>query len=146
MKYTTEVDIDRSRTQVIEKFEDVDNFHRWQPGFVSMEHLSGTPGAAGAKSKLHYKMGKREVEMVETVIENKLPEHLFQSFEAKNVFNVQHNYFEELPGGGTRWRSESEFKFGGFMKIIGFLMPGAFKKQTKKFMVDFKAFAEESDN
>jgi len=39
--------------------------------------------------------------------------------------------------------SESEFEFAGFgMKLIGFLMPGAFKKQSLKYLTDFKDFAE----
>ncbi|WP_337251640.1 hypothetical protein [Maribacter halichondriae] len=39
---------------------------------------------------------------------------------------------------------ETDFQFEGFMmKTMGFLMPGAFKKQSKKYMEDFKAFAEE---
>lgn len=29
------------------------------------------------------------------------------------------------------------------MKIIGKLMPGEFKKQSRQFMEDFKAFAED---
>jgi hypothetical protein len=37
---------------------------------------------------------------------------------------------------------EQEFQFKGFMKIIGFLFPGAFKKQSLKYLVDFKQFAE----
>ncbi|MEO2058942.1 MAG: SRPBCC family protein, partial [Mesonia sp.] len=40
--------------------------------------------------------------------------------------------------------SESEFQFSSFaMKVMGFLMPGAFKKQSLKYMKDFKAFVED---
>ena len=41
------------------------------------------------------------------------------------------------------WVSESEFQFQGFgMKLFGFLMPGAFKKQSQKYLNDFKNFVE----
>lgn len=30
----------------------------------------------------------------------------------------------------------------GFMKIVGWLMPGAIKKETQKLMDQFKVFAE----
>jgi hypothetical protein len=30
----------------------------------------------------------------------------------------------------------------GFMKVIGFLMPGSFRKQSRQHLEDFKAFAE----
>ena len=38
--------------------------------------------------------------------------------------------------------NDQEFRFKGFMKIIGLLMPGAFKKQSKKYLEDFKYFVE----
>jgi hypothetical protein len=38
--------------------------------------------------------------------------------------------------------TEQEFQFSGFMKLIGMFMPGAFKKQSCKYMNAFKEFAE----
>ena len=58
------------------------------------------------------------------------------------TIHIQKNYFRE-ENGKTRWISESEFQFSGFgMKLMGLLMPGAFKKQSLKYMEDFKNFAE----
>ncbi|WP_436762996.1 SRPBCC family protein [Streptosporangium sp. V21-05] len=43
----------------------------------------------------------------------------------------------------TLWESESEYRFSGFlMKPVGFLVPGAFRKQSRQHMRDFKTFAE----
>jgi len=43
----------------------------------------------------------------------------------------------------TLWESESEFRFDGLlMKLMGRLMPGTFRKQSRQHMQDFKAFAE----
>ena len=42
------------------------------------------------------------------------------------------------------WRSDSHFKFSGFMKLMGLFMPGAFKKQSQQSLDRFKAFAESS--
>ena len=42
----------------------------------------------------------------------------------------------------TKYISEQEFQFKGFMKVIGFIMPGAFKKQSMKYLEAFKNFAE----
>ena len=59
------------------------------------------------------------------------------------MHNIQHNYFEELPNGHTKWTSKSEFQASSFMlKAMMFLMPGAFKKQSLQYMNDFKNFAE----
>ncbi|WP_271770345.1 SRPBCC family protein [Aquimarina algiphila] len=143
MEYTLDIEIKLPRNQVIEKFDNEENLKYWQKGFIGMEHLSGQKGKTGAISKLTYKMGKREIEMIETITFLDLPEALHLTFDAKNVYNIQENYFEELSNGNTKWTSKNEFKFSGFMKFMGFIMPSAFKKQSYSYMQDFKSFAEE---
>lgn len=143
MEYTLEIIIKLSRDKVIEKFDNEENMKHWQKGFVSMEHLSGIKGKTGSVSKLTYNMGKREIEMIETITLLDLPESIHLTFDAKNVYNIQENYFEILPDGNTRWISKNKFNFNGYMKLIGFLMPGAFKKQSISYMEDFKMFVED---
>ncbi|MEW7291287.1 SRPBCC family protein [Aquimarina sp. 2304DJ70-9] len=143
MEYTLDIEIKSPRKEVVAKMDSEENLKHWQKGFVSMEHLSGEKGKTGATSKLTYKMGKREFEMIETITMLDLPDAIHLTFDAKNVYNIQENYFEELPNGNTKWVSKNEFRFNGFMKIMGFFMPGAFKKQSLSYMKDFKAFAEE---
>lgn len=143
MKYTTEITIDLPREEVIKKLDNPDNMKHWQRGLISVEHLDGIPGKVGAKMKLRYKLGQRDMELIETITKTNFPETLHANYDAKNVHNIQRNYFEELISGKTKWRSESEFYFSGFMmKMMSLLMPGAFKKQSLKYMQDFKAFAE----
>lgn len=142
MKYTNEVEINRPIDKVIELFDNPANMSKWQPGFISMEPLTGSPGQTGATSKLKYKMGKREVEMIETITHRNLPHEFHGTYEARGVYNVQKNYFKETAPGRTKWTSESEFRFSGMMKLIGWLMPGAFKKQSQKYLDLFRDFAE----
>lgn len=142
MKYTNEIVIDKTRDEVIALFDNPDNMKHWQEGFQSLEHLSGEPGTLGAKSKLTYKMGKRTVEMVETITVRNLPEEFSGTYEAKGVWNEVKNYFVEVEEGKTKWIADCEFRFSGFMKVIAFFMPGAFKKQSMKYLVSFKKFAE----
>lgn len=142
MKYSNQIEINLPVQKVIELFDNPDNMVKWQPGFISFEPLSGTPGQPGAKSKLKYKMGKREVEMIETITVRDLPKEFSGIYEAKGVFNEVKNYFTETGNNKTKWVSECEFKFGGMMKLIGWLMPGAFKKQSQKYLDLFKEFAE----
>lgn len=116
----------------------------WQKGLKSYEFLSGTPGKEGSKMELHYLMGKRQVVMVETIIKSNLPYEFHATYDAKGVHNIQMNYFKDIDGKQTVWVSESEFQFSGiFMKLMALLMPGAFKKQSCKYLEDFKAFAEQ---
>ena len=144
MKYTSSIEINRPVDRVIELFDSTDNMFKWMKGLQSFEAISGNPGQVGAKSRLKFKMGKREIEMIETITVKNLPDEFSGTYEAKGVFNVVKNKFIALPGNKTKYISEQEFKFLGFMKIIGFLMPGAFKKQSMKYLNDFKTFVEQS--
>jgi hypothetical protein len=107
-----------------------------------MEHISGEPGKPGAKSRLKYQMGKRLIEMEETITKNNLPHEFDGTYSAKGVFNIMKNKFVPVGENKTKWVSETEFQFSGFMKIIGFFMPGAFKKQSQVYLDKFKKFAE----
>ncbi|MBW8200487.1 SRPBCC family protein [Flagellimonas abyssi] len=142
MKYTTEIVVDVPREEFIKKMDDPDNMKHWQQGLIGYEQLSASPGQEGSRMSLSYEMGKRKMDLVETIIKKNLPEEIHMTYETKGVHNIQKNYFKE-EDEKTRWVSESEFQFSGFgMKLMGFLMPGAFKKQSLKYMQDFKAFAE----
>ncbi|MAN26101.1 MULTISPECIES: SRPBCC family protein [Mesonia] len=144
MKYTVEVVIEKSREEVINKIGSIENLKHWQSGLVKAEPISGILGEEGSKMKLEYKIGKREMTLIETIIKKKLPTEFHATYDTKGVHNIQKNYFQESKPQQTRWISECEFQFSGFtMKIMGFLMPGAFKKQSLKYMNDFKAFVEE---
>ena len=143
MKYTLTIDIDLPRQKVIELFDDPDNLKHWQEGFISLEPVSGKPGEVGAKSRLQYRMGKREIEMIETITERNLPETFSGTYDANGVHNIVRNRFEPVGENQTRWVAENEFIFAGFMmKVMGWLMPGAFRKQSLKYLEAFKAFVE----
>ena len=145
MKYTTETDINKSREKVIELFDNSDNLAKWQPDLISFEHMSGDPGEVGAKSKLKYKMGKREIEMIETITVRNLPDEFSGTYEAKGVFNTFVNKFEVIDDNTTRWWTESDFSFSGFMSVMSLFMGGAMRKQTRTVMNRFKEFAENND-
>ena len=143
MKYSLDILIDLPRQEVISKLDSVENIKHWQRGLVGVEHLSGTPGEVGAKMKLSYKFGSREMQMVETITKRDFPKEFHATYETKGMHTVQQNFFEETSEGQTKWTSNSEFITSGFgMKLMAFLMPGAFKKQSNQYLEDFKNFAE----
>jgi len=142
MKYTCEIDVAVSRDKFIALFDNPDNLIKWQAGFVSMTPLSGEPGTAGAKSTMVYKMGKRNIEMIETIETRQMPEKFTAIYEAKGMWNSVENTFSETASGGTNWFMDTEFRSSGLMKLMALFMPGMFKKQSVKMMNDFKAFAE----
>ncbi len=146
MKYTNEIAVDLPLKRTVELFDNPDNMKYWMPGLLSFETYEGKAGKPGAKSKLRFKMGKREMEMIETIEESNFPENFVGTYEAPGVWNRQVNRFEAIDENTTRYISESEFKFQTLsMKIFGWLMPGAFKKQSQKYLEHFKDFAENAE-
>jgi hypothetical protein len=143
MKYTNEIEIDLPIERVVKLFDDPENMKHWQPGLISLEHLSGEPGKVGARYKLLYQMGRRKIEMIETITKRDFPWEFAATYLTRGVLNKVSNKFTRLGPDKTRYVTESEFHFSGFMKIIAWLMPGAFRKQSQKFLDDFKKFAEQ---
>lgn len=141
MKYTVEVIIDLPRDKVIELFDSTENMYNWQPTLKSHKQLSGDPGKKDAKMKLVYNERGKDMEMIETIIEQNLPEKMVTAYEAKGVYNVNINNFVE-EADKTRWIMEADFKFKGFMRVMAFFMRGAFPKSTLASMNMFKDFAE----
>jgi hypothetical protein len=143
MEYTVEIELELPRRRVLELFDDQDNMPKWMEGLQSFEHLSGTPGRPGARSKLVFLMGKRRIEMIETVTVRNLPDEFSGTYDAKGMHNAVENHFVELAPQRTNWISHNVFELSGFMKVMGWIMKGAFVKQSLKYMRNFKAFAEE---
>lgn len=144
LEYDTTIVIDLPRDKVIELFDNADNMPKWQKGLQSFEHLSGKPGQVGAKSKLVYLMGSRRLEMIETITRRDLPDAFDGTYDVEGVHNVVENRFSELGPDRTLWESHNVFEMKSLvMKVVAFLMPGMFRKQSQKYAEDFKAFAEQ---
>ena len=144
MKYEFEIEINQPRTKVIELFDNPENLKKWQPGFISFKYMEGEAGKPGAKSIVKYKMGKRDIEMIETIISRNLPDEFSGIYETRGMWNKVENFFMEISADKTKWKTVNEFKASGFTKFFVWLMPRAFKKQTLQYMKLFKDFCEKS--
>jgi hypothetical protein len=142
MKYTIEIEIEQPRDVVSELIGDLETRKTWQPDLLEIEPLEGEPGREGSTALLKYRMGKAVLEMKETVEENRLPDRFSCTYQADKVWNRVENHFEDAANGGTLWRFTSEFRFSGFMKFMAMILPGMFRKQSLKYMTQFKDFAE----
>lgn len=142
MRYTVSIDINAPLNEVISRFDDPEKMKEWMTGLVSFETIEGEPGQVGSKARLVFQMGKRNLEMFETITVRDLPGRFDGYYEAKGVYNEVGNVFEAIDEHTTRQTSAQFFKFNGGMKIIGWLFPKTFKKQSMKYLEDFKAFVE----
>lgn len=144
MKYTCEITIKRPIDEVISKLDSPQNLKHWQAGLIAAEHISGTPGELGAKMRLKYQFGNRQVELIETIVKRSFPDEFHATYTTSGMRNIQKNYFKSTKKGNTKWLSETEFQPTSLrMRVLLFLMPSAFKKQSLKYMEDFKNFVED---
>ena len=145
MKFTCTAVIDRPIAKVVEVFKNPGNLKKWQPGLMSVEPISGTPGTVGAKTKLVFQNKKQQdVVLTETIQISNLPAELSALYEHVHMVNTMTHRFTSLGPNFTKWEADVHYtKFNLLLpKIIGFIMPGMFQKQTQKWLDSFKAFAE----
>jgi hypothetical protein len=144
MNFTCTVDIDLSQKKVVELFKDSDNNKEWQDGFQSTELISGKLKEVRAKSLLKFKNGKRLMELQETVLVSDLPSEFTGEFVHIHMSNTMQNLFTEVDENTTRWTANIEYtKLNSLLiKIIVKFFPNMFKKQTQKWLDQFKVFAE----
>ncbi len=144
MKYQCSVDIDLPIERVVELYDDPDNYKAWQDGFVSYTPLSNNPGEPGAKSRLLYDHNGREMELIETIKVKNLPYEFTAVYEHQMMTNVMKNSFIPISSYKTRYEVEVEYvKFKHFIgKLMARFIPFVFKRQTEKWLNQFKSFAE----
>ena len=117
------------------------------------EPLSGVHGQVGTKSRVVLQTGRQKFEGTETITRrepadlSEIPTgsvvHFEREIVGEGMWSAAHERLTEAGPETTLWVSESEYRFSGvLMRLVGALMPGAFRKQSLLHMQDFKAFAE----
>lgn len=142
MKYMCSIDVNKPLNEVLALFSNPVNRRSWMEGFVSSALISGKEGQVGAKSEMEFLVAKRKIKMIETIIVNKLPDEFTCTYEATGVINTVKCMFAEISDTKTDFCTVQEFQFKGIYKIVALLMPDTFKKQSKKYLSDFKIFCE----
>jgi hypothetical protein len=142
MKYQTEIIIHKSRQIVVELFKNINKQKEWQKNLKEIKTMNGDKRQTGDVNHLIFDNNNKVIEMKETVLENNLPFSFKVLYEANGIVNIIENKFTEVNIETTKWQSDVEFKFKGFMKIATILMKSAFKSQTNNVMSNFKEFVE----
>ncbi len=157
MKYTVSIEIALPREEVAQLLADPAHLPRWLRGLVLHEPLRGEHGQLGTRSRVVIQTGGRTMECTETITRREpadlrgIPSTTVVHFEreivGEGMWSAVRDRLIEAGPATTLWESESEFRFSGvLMKLVGRLMPGAFRKQSKQHMQDFKAFAEQGED
>ncbi|MEV6243206.1 SRPBCC family protein [Lentzea sp. NPDC051838] len=153
MKYTVSIEIALPREQVVQLLADPAQMPMWLRGLVLHEPLDGVHGQLGTKSRVVMQTGQQKFEATETITRrepadlHEIPAasvvHFEREIVGKGMWSAAREQFTEAGPDTTLWVSENEYRFDGvLMRLVGLLMPGAFRKQSLQHMQDFKAFAE----
>jgi hypothetical protein len=143
VKFTLELPLKRSRTEVWKAFDHPESRKKRQPSLMSFETISGTQGQAGAVSKLTYKEREREFSLMERVTHREEPHRLDSVYENDFADNTVRNTFIEQDKENTLWRVETEFKFKTlFMRILGPIMKKNYVIRTQREMERFRELVE----
>ena len=143
MKYTQEIIINTPLEMCVNKIYAKANLKHWQRGLNYVEHIYGTPGNFGAKTKMHFKIRKKEMTVVETITHSNLPYEWHGIYATDSMDIMQQNYFESTTDNRTKWTNVNEIvPLNRKMWFLISIMPNVFKKQSLQYMKDFKNFAE----
>ena len=144
MKFGGTIIIDKPYAEVAALFADKKNLKEWQDGFQKKELMSGTEGENGAISKIYLAQGKREMELVETVVDNQLPHSFEAHYHHKHMDNTLKTSFIPINDTQTEYKTEGEYTRISWVmpKFMALLFPSIFRKQAYKWMENFKSFVE----
>lgn len=143
MKYTCSITINLPLKKTAELWNNEAHFSKWQDDFKSIELISGSKDTVGAKSRILFD-GKQKIELIETVLISNLPTEKKALYEHVHMINTQHTQFEAINPNTTLFTSTVEYtKFNKFIiRMLARLFPNIFKKQSERWMEQFKVFAE----
>lgn len=154
MKYTVSIEIALPRERSVQLLADPAHTPKWLRGLVLHEPQNGVHGQVGTKSRVVIQTGRQKFEATETITRrdpadlNAIPAgsvvHFDREIVGEGMWSVARERLTEAGPETTLWVSENEYRFSGLlMRLVGLLMPGAFRKQSLQHMQDFKAFAEQ---
>lgn len=144
MELRNEIIIDAPMEFVASYIRRSDHFDKWQDDFQSATLLEGNKNEVGAKTRMLYKFGKSDMELIETVRSNNLPNSFEALYEHKHMDNTMYSSFEDQGNGKTLYATQVNYiELKGLMiKIMAKLFSGKFKKGPEKWMQQFKTFVE----
>ncbi|MBK8503417.1 MAG: SRPBCC family protein [Saprospiraceae bacterium] len=144
MKHKGSIDIAKPRSEVVKYFADPSYLGEYQDGFIKKDLISGEQGEEGAISKMLYHFGNRDMELMETIITNRLPDSFESSYHHKQMDNTMKCKFIQLDAERTRYEHEFEYTRIDWLmpKLMAILFPGVYRKQAEKWMTQFRDFVE----
>ncbi|MFT5892065.1 MAG: hypothetical protein ACI9Y7_002174 [Dokdonia sp.] len=144
MKFGGTIIINQPYEKLAALFADTNNLKEWQDGFQKKELISGAEGENGAISRIQLSQEKRDMELVETIIDNQPPHFFEATYHHKHMDNTLKTSFIPINDTQTEYKTEGEYTRINWVlpRLMAILFPSMFRKQAYKWMKNFKQFAE----
>ena len=147
IKYSEEIIINANIDTVSALFDNPYNMKKYMGGIESYTVLSGKIREVGAKAELIVSYVEEnevisKIIMIEEIITDNLPDEKKISYTTDGVYNIVTNKLVKVSQKQTKFINQQEFEFKGYMKVVGFFMPSAFKQQSRIYLQNFKDFVE----
>ena len=154
MKYVVSIEVALPRERVVQLLADPAQMPKWLRGLVLHEPLSGAHGQVGTTSRVVMQTGQQKMEGTETITRREpadlrgIPRdsvvHYEREIVADGMWSAARERLTEAGPETTLWESENEYRFRNLpMRLMVPFMRGAFRRQSRVHMQDFKAFAEQ---
>ncbi|MEJ2864565.1 SRPBCC family protein [Actinomycetospora flava] len=147
MRYTDAIEIALPRETVVALLADPAQLPRWLRGLVLHEPVDGVHGEVGTTSRVVLRTGQHTMEATETITRRERADgvlHYEREITAPGMWNAARERLTAAGPESTLWVSENEYRFDSVpMRLMGHVLRGVFRRQSRQHMNDFKAFAEQ---
>lgn len=142
MRYTLQIKIDRSIGEIGKLLHGSYKRKTWMPNLKSITAIQGQPGETNSRTKLIFQAGNRELIVIETITVNEFPDKIAGYYEMQGSVNHINNQFVDLNGKHTLLISEQCFELRGAKRLLAWVRPDIFRKQSMQHMEQFKKYIE----
>ncbi len=142
---TTEIEINRPRTEVAAYSMDPNNATAWYKNIKSVN--CETPGPLSVGSQITFTakfLGRSLIYTYE--VRDLVPGERFTQSTSEGPFPMETTYhWESLPSGGTRMSLRNCGEPSGFSKVLAPLLSGAMRRANQKDLARLKIILEHAD-
>ncbi len=140
--YDCEISIDKPLAESWAVTQDEKKLKEWLPGFQRIEHVSGTPGTAGAVSNVYFDNNGELMAIRETITEIVPNESISMTYE-NDFMEMDYTLMMTEVDGKTKINSSTTAAGNGmFAKSLMVLMGGSIKAQEETNLANLKKTIE----
>ena len=147
LSYYEEIIINSDIENVIVLHEDPQFLGNYMNGFIAFESIKGEARKTGSISEISMIFNSnesvtRKVIVKEEVISNNLPNQKVICLNSGSVKNIITYRFIKLSDNKTQFFRDHKYEFNTYMKVYSFFMSRKIKRESYKYLKNFKNFVE----